>query len=309
MCKFAWYLNYIHKLPFKDSFATMQGKMLHKICEDYASSEIRIRELREAIGDANKKDKEMMMREIQELQRYFDYTSRVYYYYRNEFEPWKYVDGYKETAKLCNSCEFYNEDTKSCNVIDEKVDEFAGCPRKEARESFRLINQVFGVDGDQNPLNRKILAIEKEFHIELDNGIPIYGFIDIVSELDEDTVEIIDWKFGKWQLPQDEAIYDIQLRMYAVAASILYPQYKNIICTLEYPRYYGSRSKPSSVTVTFNQADLEETKNVIAEAWEYVNTQNLLVRSPSYTCKYMCIGYEECNKLWTEITGLEDRIG
>jgi len=309
MCWFKWYLTYIHKIPFKDSFATSNGSMLHEVWELWGRAKRLIDGFKKDLKKTNKKkEKAKIMKNIARLEKFLDYEGRVYHYYKNKYEPWKFIPDYEKQEKLCSKCEFFDKTNNFCNVVGDNVDDFKGCPRKEMRESLRLVNAVF--DQKNNPLNQKVLEFEERFYILLDNGVKIYGFMDLVIEIDKDTIEIRDWKTGKFQLDNSEIYEDMQMRMYALAVSILYPQYKYVICTLDYPRYYNSTGdKQGEVTASFDQEDHEETKRRIKVAWDMVHNEDLLKRSPSFKCQFICVGYEECNRLWKEITGKDDKIG
>lgn len=309
MCRFKWYLNYIHKIKFEDTYPTKNGSMLHMICEHWSRAKRLTDKLKEDLKKTKKKiEKVKIQRNIKRLSKFLDYEGRVYHYYKHTFEPWKYVPDYKNIEKLCNKCEFYDEANNFCNIVGDNVDDFKGCPRQQARESLRLINAVF--DQKHNPLHDNVIAEEKKFHIVLDNGCTIYGFIDLLVEINKDTIDVRDFKFGKFALSSTEIYDDIQVRMYALAVSILYPQYKYIICTLDYPRYYNSKGeKQGNIIATFGPEDHIETKRIIKEAWDTVHNENLLKRSPSFKCQYICVGYDRCNAYWNEITGLSDKVG
>jgi hypothetical protein len=99
-----------------------------------------------------------------------------------------------------------------------------------------------------NPLNLKILNIEDQFEItikkpeaKLPGGkyMKLRGTIDLITELDEETLEIIDYKTGKrsdWVTGEvkgiEKMVQDVQLKMYDLACSVLYKKYKKRIFTL-----------------------------------------------------------------------------
>ncbi len=84
--------------------------------------------------------------------------------------------------------------------------------------------------------SEEILAVEKKFKMTTPDGIPIVGAMDKVVKLNEDTIAVVDYKTARnamtgWQL-QD----DIQLSMYDLAASLLWPEFKNRLLFLDYVR-------------------------------------------------------------------------
>lgn len=313
-CKFAYFLSYILRLPQDGNFKAEQGSMLHKVCEEYGRADKLIALRKKWLTESkdrkkDKKKREKWFKDIARLSKFLDFEGRVYHYYRNTYMPWKFSK-YKEVDKLCGRCEFYQKDLDQCQAINKQISDFEGCPREQMRESLRLINNVFKQEGELNPLNRNILAFEKSFVITLENGATIKGFIDMITELNETTLAVDDWKFGAWQPPYDEAIRDVQLWIYAIAASILYPKYENFVCTLEYPRYYFSNSKSNygTITVVFSKEELEEGKQMIKDAWDYVKTGDLMERTPTWSCEYICYGKKLCDEKWEEHTGRMDKI-
>ena len=102
--------------------------------------------------------------------------------------------------------------------------------------------------------HRKILGVEQKFRYEFDKPglgykydgkdgrLAVNGVIDLVVEIDEDTIEIINYKTGKsakdWNTGRiktlDDFQKDIQLRLYNLVAKQMYPQYKYRLLTLVY---------------------------------------------------------------------------
>jgi RecB family exonuclease len=82
----------------------------------------------------------------------------------------------------------------------------------------------------------KIVGLELSFELETPKGTPFLGHIDKLIELDENTVAIVDYKTSRMALTQSEADSDIQLSMYDLAVSMLYPQYTTIVGAFDYLR-------------------------------------------------------------------------
>jgi len=82
----------------------------------------------------------------------------------------------------------------------------------------------------------KVIGLELSFELKTPKGTPFLGSIDKLIELDPETVVIIDYKTSRVALSQAEADHDIQLSMYDLAVSMMFPQYKTIICGLDYLR-------------------------------------------------------------------------
>jgi RecB family exonuclease len=94
-----------------------------------------------------------------------------------------------------------------------------------------LISRLDNIDPEE-----KVVGLELKFELETPNGTPFLGSIDKLIELDPETVVIIDYKTSRTALTQEEADTDIQLSMYDLAVSMMYPQYKTIISALDYLR-------------------------------------------------------------------------
>ncbi len=94
-----------------------------------------------------------------------------------------------------------------------------------------LLPRLDGVDPEE-----KILGLELKFELKTPNGTPFLGSIDKLVELDPTTAVIIDYKSSRMALTQEEADTDVQLSMYDLAVSMMYPQYTNIICAFDYLR-------------------------------------------------------------------------
>jgi hypothetical protein len=126
-----------------------------------------------------------------------------------------------------------------------------------------LTNMEFYEDGktmiiewiDRYDPSENVLEVEHFFKINTPDDIPIVGAIDKVRIINEDTIEIVDYKTSRTALSTWQLKDDIQLSMYDLAASIVWPQYSNRILTLEYPRIDKSVSsyRTKEQQATFRQ--------------------------------------------------------
>lgn len=155
-----------------------------------------------------------------------------------------------------------------------------------------------------NPLRLKILKTEEQFEITikkpqalLPNGkhIKLRGTIDLITEIDDETLEIIDYKTGKrsdWATGEvkdaEKLLHDTQLKMYDLATSVLYQKYKKRIFTLIFT------SDGGPYTVSF---DLDQPSKTLAEFITLVhrirldNTFERLKDRPKaakWKCMYVC---------------------
>lgn len=167
-----------------------------------------------------------------------------------------------------------------------------------------------------NPYNLKIVDAERWFALELPgeewecldkdgklHQFAIRGFIDLVHEIDEDTIEVVDWKTGSREdfytrQPIDEAllIREIQPRLYHLAAYFLYPKYKNILTTF----YYTNSGGP--ITIALSQDDLTMTISTLHRFFTTIRQDTLIRRNRFWTCK-MCHFNNNgmCSRVWSDL--------
>lgn len=146
---------------------------------------------------------------------------------------------------------------------------------KDFKDITRYVYVVLDHNNSQfNPLKRHIIGIEQYIKLEIneewallpDNSqFKITGFIDLVTQIDHDTLEIIDYKTGRMtDFFSGEDIdfnylakKDMQMRFYHWAIAEKYGCDKIYALTMFFLKY----SKP--ITVTFSCDDLIETKERI----------------------------------------------
>lgn len=80
----------------------------------------------------------------------------------------------------------------------------------------------------------KIIGVEEEFDLVTPEGVRIYGFIDKLTEIDDSTVKITDYKTSNMPMTSEEARVDEQLSMYDLAVRMKFPQYDKRILELRY---------------------------------------------------------------------------
>ncbi len=84
---------------------------------------------------------------------------------------------------------------------------------------------------DENVLEpTTVLAIEKEFRLQI-GGFTVLGFMDRVNWLDDETLEIVDYKTNHQLFTRDEVDASLQMSLYELAARQLWPWVKNVRLT------------------------------------------------------------------------------
>jgi len=181
----------------------------------------------------------------------------------------------------------------------------------------RICVETILSDVEYNPYTMsKIIDGEKWFSLEMPGEewqtldrqgnkqqFALRGFIDLVREIDKDTIEIIDWKTGKRmdfysREPIDaiSLIKAIQPRLYHMASTELYPQYKNVILTF----YYIGDGGP--ITISFNIDDIPLTLASIWTSFDRIKKDTLLRRNRSWKCRMCSYNKNDiCTKVWSDL--------
>lgn len=121
-------------------------------------------------------------------------------------------------------------------------------------------------------------VFEKEYGFSFIIGnYHIMGYIDRI-DLYEDQVHIIDYKTGKWEVSQKEVPNNLQLGIYALAASLIFPD-KEIYAELYYLR---SGRKKGHV---FSKEDIENVKiKLLKNINTIIKDQNFTATGNSRAC-------------------------
>lgn len=106
--------------------------------------------------------------------------------------------------------------------------------------------------------HRDVLAIEKEFRLPV-GPFEVLGFIDRVDWIDDETVEVIDYKTNHQLFTRDEVDTSLQMSLYEVAVRRLWPWAKKVKLTFWMLRH-GLRQETT------------RTEEQLADALAYVET-------------------------------------
>lgn len=154
--------------------------------------------------------------------------------------------------------------------------------------------------GQFNPLNRKILGAEEYIKLEIKeswgtlptgDNLKITGFIDLITQIDENTIEIIDYKTaGKLSdFHTDDDINcdyllnkDIQLRLYHLSMAEKYGCDKTYLLTMFFLKF----SKP--ITITFSCDDIEITKTKVKDKIEEIYNTHIPKLNRTWKCSRFC---------------------
>jgi putative RecB family exonuclease len=95
-------------------------------------------------------------------------------------------------------------------------------------EGLRILRDFIREQGVVD--HRNILAVEKEFRLPV-GPFTVLGFIDRVDWVDDETIEVIDYKTNHQLFARDEVESSLQLSLYHVAAQRLWPWAKKVKLT------------------------------------------------------------------------------
>lgn len=84
--------------------------------------------------------------------------------------------------------------------------------------------------------HQDILAIEKEFNLSV-GSFTVMGFIDCVNRIDDETVDVIDYKTNFMLFTRDEVDSSLQMSLYHLAAKQMWPWAKKIKLTFHMLRH------------------------------------------------------------------------
>lgn len=168
--------------------------------------------------------------------------------------------------------------------------------------TYKAINYENGMF---DPRKRNILYPEQRFDITIDKPwahfkyktkdgplegqLSIKGTIDLITQPNENTAEIIDWKTGRrlnWatgeEKTQEKLEVDPQLMIYYYAVKRLYPHIDNVIVTI----YFINDGGPFSVA--FDKSDLYKTEQLLKDKFKKIQHTLKPRLNKSWKCTKLC---------------------
>jgi len=167
-------------------------------------------------------------------------------------------------------------------------------------KTLRSNNRMF------DPRKRNIFRSEQHFDLMIDKewakyiydinnkkitgNLAIKGTIDLITQIDNETLEIIDWKTGKrlnWatgeEKTQAKLEEDPQLKLYHYAAHRLFPQFKHIIVTINFINDGG----PFSICFD-NNDNIAKTEFMLKEKFIHIQKTQKPKLKKSWMCSKLC---------------------
>jgi hypothetical protein len=160
-------------------------------------------------------------------------------------------------------------------------------------------------DGMFDPRNRDIVCPEQRFDIvidkpwakysfdtpegKLEGNLALKGTVDLITKIDDNFYEIIDWKTGRrldWatgkEKTQEKLENDPQLMIYHYAISRLYPEIENIMVTINFINDGGPFS------ICFQKKDLLRTELMLRNKFEKIKANRKPQLHKSWMCSKLC---------------------
>lgn len=260
-CPFKYFLQYHLALPELrgDSIATHKGSAVHEALELYVN-----------------KDPDY----IQHLKAYYE-RHKVW-----EFDNRKPNRGFPHPVeKNCAECKWLASGN-ICSIANRSIEDFDGCPKPNFEDDLKILEHT--IVRPDSVLKRKIIGAEVAFEKEYE-GFKVRGFMDLLTEIDEETMEVRDYKTGNYTKNTDGAFKDLQMRIYSMIAKELFPKYNYVVMTLDYLR-------KGPVSVIFSREDDDKTRSFLRDAYSKIENAVSPIRKKSFKCSW-CVGYDVCGKI------------
>ena len=177
---------------------------------------------------------------------------------------------------------------------------------KDFDECYKWIDKALvHNNGMFDPRNREILQPEQHFDIEikkdwakyswdtkegkLEGYLAIKGTIDLITQVNETTIEIIDWKTGRrldWATGQEKTLEklhkDAQLMIYFYAVQQLYPNIDNIIVSINFINDGGPFS------VCFDKSQIYDVEMMLKHKFETIKNTTIPKQNKTWKCNKLC---------------------
>jgi len=129
--------------------------------------------------------------------------------------------------------------------------------------------------------------------------LAIKGTIDLVTLVNDDTIEVVDWKSGRrldWATGEEKTykkmMNDPQLLLYFYAMSRIFPEFSNRIMSIFFYKDIDGKVDPVPYSFCFDKSDedrfLEMLRKRVQEIRKNVKPSVLDPTRKDFRCKYLC---------------------
>jgi ATP-dependent helicase/DNAse subunit B len=219
-------------------------------------------------------------------------------------------------------------------IVDELIEmSIEAYSEKSGHKFYRADRQVVSdtvytflkhADGMFDPRLRNVYHPEPHFDIPIEedwakfeyeiNGkkvqgqLAIKGTIDLVTLVNDDTIEVIDWKTGRrmdWATGEvkdyKKLENDAQLLLYFYAISKLYPEFPNRIMSIFFYKDKDGEVDPAPFSLCFGPQDekrfLDMLKKRVTSIRNNTSPKPIDPTRSSWKCKYLC---HYCKNKWED---------
>ena len=263
MCEMQYFIEYNLGIRSPSNQKADKGTIVHKVLEILAG-------IKQSIQNNELIYNDDIIGDIKVNNYNLDHiTEKIYNYYSGQFKHHKWTP----------------KDYKDCRLWVNKA--------------------ITDHNGSFDPRNREILKPEQHFDIviqkpwayynyktsteNLEGYLAIKGTIDLITKIDDNTIEIIDWKTGRrldWATGEEKTLAklqnDPQLRIYHYAVSNLYPNIEHIIFTINFINDGGAFS------VCYDKSDLSRTEEMIRKKFETIKNTTKPQLNKTWKCNKLC---------------------
>lgn len=269
MCEMKSFAEYTLGWNGPSNKSADRGTIVHKVMEILAGIKLAYQNKEESFTDSDVgydislKDVNMWDIDVDDI------TSKCYTYYTTGFSHHKWEESdWKTCKKLVHKALIYREgyfDPRNQKIL-------------QPEERFDI------------PLNFDWAKYEFEIDGEIIVGqLRLKGTIDLITEIEDDTIEIVDYKTGRkvnWatgkEITYQSLQNNFQLRQYHLASTILYPNYEHILSTI----YYINFDAP--FTLSFGRSDIPETLQMIRTKFERIRDTKIPELTRTWKCRKFC---------------------
>lgn len=264
MCEQQYFLQYVLGWQSPSNKKADKGTICHKVLEILAGIKLSQQNSKTIYNDD-------ILGEIDTNEYVLsDITEKIYKYYSAQFKhhKWESVD-FKDCTKWINKAitEYNgNFDPRSRDIVQPEQHFDIEIKKPWAKYEYKLTNGEI-----------------------LSGYLAIKGTIDLITRVNHNTFEIIDWKTGKrldWATGEEKTLSklykDPQLKMYHYAASMLFPDIDHFIVSINFINDGGAFS------ICFEKNDLPDTENMLRKKFEIIKSTQRPKLNKTWKCNKLC---------------------
>lgn len=264
MCEQQYFFEYVLGWRSPSGFKAVKGTIMHKVLEILAIIKKAQQDNLQYVND------DEILGQI-DINHYSldSMIEKIYKHYSeaNSHHVWSSKD-YAECKKwVYKAIEFNNGmfDPRNCNIL-------------QPEQRFDILIEKPWAKYEYNIDGKK-----------LSGYLGLKGTIDLITVVDDKTVEVVDYKSGRrldWatgeEKTQEKLQKDSQLRIYHYAVKKLYPYIDTVIFTI----YFVNDGGPFSMV--FHDSDLVETEDMLRRKFEVIKSTRRPRLNKTWMCNKLC---------------------